>query len=165
MAGPEKIEPQGRRFSVYAMLCHGKALQRLSTSCDHKGLGSSVDGKCMAEEKYPIQKKLADLKKTLQSDPSNVELANRYWAELASFGGNDVRSGGFVIEAFRGCALASPAGAVAFARAYRELFEKSGEKPRAELFDAELLQALKTRLPDLPDDAQAIVQWLIASIE
>ena len=119
----------------------------------------------MAEEKYPIQKKLANLKKTLQSDPSNVELANRYWVELASFGGNDVRSGGFVIEAFRGCALASPAGAVAFARAYRELFEKSGEKPRAELFDEELLQALKTRLPDLPDDDQAIVQWLIASIE
>ena len=119
----------------------------------------------MAEEKYPIQKKLANLKKTLQSDPSNVELANRYWVELASFGGRDVRSGGFVIEAFRGCALASHAGAVAFARAYRELFEKSGEKPRAELFDEELLQALKTRLPGLPDDDQAIVQWLIASIE
>jgi hypothetical protein len=119
----------------------------------------------MAEEEYPLQKKLADLKKTLQSDPSNVELANCYWAELASFGGNDVRSGGFVIEAFRGCALASPAGAIAFARAYRELFEKSGQKPRAELFDEELLQALKTRLPDLPDDDQAIVQWLIASIE
>jgi hypothetical protein len=119
----------------------------------------------MAEEKYPIQKNLADLKKTLQSDPSNVELANRYWVELASFGGHDVRSGGFVIEAFRGCALASRVGAVAFARAYRELFEKSGERPRAELFDEELLQALKTRLPDLPDDDQAIVQWLIASIE
>jgi hypothetical protein len=118
----------------------------------------------MAED-YPIQKKLADLKKTLQSDPSNVELANRYWVELGSFGGNDVRSGGFVIEAFRGCALASHAGAVAFARAYRELFEKSGEKPRAALFDEELVQALKTRLPDLSNNDRAIVQWVIASIE
>ncbi|HJY89170.1 MAG TPA: hypothetical protein VJ255_02790, partial [Candidatus Acidoferrum sp.] len=63
------------------------------------------------------------------------------------------------------CALASDAGVVALARAYRELFEKSGERPRAKLFDKELLQALKTRLPDLSNGDQAIVQWLIASIE
>ena len=119
----------------------------------------------MTEGKYPIQRKLANLKATLDSDPTNVEVANRYWVELASFGGQDVRSGGFVIEAFRGCALASHAGAVAFARAYRELFEKSGEKPRAELFDQELLQALKTRIPDLSNDDQAIVKWVLASIE
>ena len=119
----------------------------------------------MADDKYPIQQELADLKKTLDSDPTNVESAIRYWSGLASFGGNDVRSGGFVIEAFRGCALESDAGIVALARAYRELFEKSGEKPRAKLFDKELLQALKTRLPDLSNGDQAIVQWLIASIE
>lgn len=119
----------------------------------------------MTQDKNPIQQKLANLRATLESDPTNVELANRYWVELASFGGHDVRSGGFVIEAFRGCALASQAGAVAFARAYRELFEKSGEKPRAELFDEELLQALKTKLPDLSNDDQAIVQWVLASIE
>jgi hypothetical protein len=119
----------------------------------------------MTENKYPIQQKLADLKKTLDSDPTNVELAHRYWAELASTGGRDVTSGGFVIETFRGCALASLAGVVALARAYRQLFEKSGEKPRPELFDQELLQALKTRLPDLSNSDQAIVQWLLASIE
>ena len=119
----------------------------------------------MIEGKYPIQQNLANLKRTLDSDPTNVEAANRYWVELASLGGNDVRSGGFVIEAFRGCALASHAGAVAFARAYRELFEKSGEKPRAELFDEELIQALKTRLPDLSNDDQAIVQWVLESIK
>jgi len=119
----------------------------------------------MKEDKYPIQQHLAKLKKALDLDPTNVEVAIRYWVELASLGGNDVRSGGFVIEAFRGCALASGAGAVAFARAYRELFEKSGEKPRAELFDKELLQALKTRIPDLSNDDQAVVQWVLASIE
>jgi hypothetical protein len=119
----------------------------------------------MIEDEYPIQQNLAKLKRALDSDPTNVEVANRYWVELASFGGNDVRSGGFVIEAFRRCALASPAGAVAFAQAYRELFEKSGEKPRAELFDEELLQALKTRLPDLSNDDQAIVQWVLESIK
>ena len=119
----------------------------------------------MTESKYPIQQKLSNLKKTLDSDPTDVESAIRYWSGLASFGGNDVRSGGFVIEAFRGSALASGAGVVAFARAYRELSEKNGEKPRAELFDEELLQALKTRLPHLSNGDQAIVQWLIASIE
>ena len=119
----------------------------------------------MIERKYPIQQNLSKLKKALDADPTNVEVANRYWVALASFGGNDVRSGGFVIEAFRGCALASHAGAVALARAYRELFEKSGEQPRADLFDKELLQALKTRVSDLSNDDQAIVQWVLASIE
>ncbi len=66
----------------------------------------------MADDEYPIQQKLADLKKTLDSDPTNVESAIRYWSGLASFGGNDVRSGGFVIEAFRRCALTSDAGVV-----------------------------------------------------
>ena len=119
----------------------------------------------MIEDKYPIQQNLAKLKRALDSDPTNVEVANRYWVELVSVGGNDVRSGGFVIETFRRCALASRAGAVAFARAYRELFEKSGEKPRAELFDEELLQALKTRLPDLSNDDQASVLWVLESIK
>jgi hypothetical protein len=119
----------------------------------------------MTESKYPIQQKLSNLKKTLDSDPTNVELAHRYWIELASTGGCDLRSGGFVIESFRGCALASLAGAVALARAYRQLFEKSGEKPSSELFDEELLHALKTRVPDLSNGDQAIVQWLLASIE
>lgn len=119
----------------------------------------------MTGDKYPKLQKLAKLKATLNCDPTNLEVANRYWVQLASFGGHDVRSGGFVIEAFRGCALASHAGAVALARAYRELFEKSGEKPSAEHFDEELLQALKTRLPGLSNDDQAIVKWVLASIE
>jgi hypothetical protein len=119
----------------------------------------------MTEDKYPAQQTLANLKRILDSDPTDIEAANRYWVALASFGGHDVRSGGFVIEAFRGCALASHAGVVAFARAYRELFEKSGEKPRAELFDEKLLHAVKASLPDLSNDDRAIVQWLLASIE
>jgi hypothetical protein len=118
-----------------------------------------------AENEYPIQQKLADLKKTLDCDPTNVELAHRYWVELASLGGRDARSGGFVIEAFRGCALVSLQGVIAFARAYRELFEKSGERPRPELFDGALLQALKTRLPDLSNGDQELVRWVLTSIE
>ena len=124
-----------------------------------------IAGGYVSEDKYSIQQKLSDLKKAVDCDPTNVEAANRYWAGLASVGGNDVRSGGFVIEAFRGCALTSKTGTVALARAFRELFENSGEKPRAELFDGELLQELKTRLPDLSNDEQMIVQWLIASMK
>jgi hypothetical protein len=119
----------------------------------------------MTEDKYPIQQQLAKLKATFDADPTNVETANLYWVQLASFGGHDVRSSGFVIEIFRRCALASHAGAVAFARAYRELYEKSGEEPRAELFDEELIQALTVSLPDLSNDDQAIVRWVLASIE
>jgi hypothetical protein len=119
----------------------------------------------MSEDKYPIQQKLSNLKKALDCDRTNVEAANRYWAGLASVGGNDVRSGGLVIEAFRRCALASQTGTVALARAFRELFEKSGEKPLAELFDGELLQALDKRLPDLSNGDQVIVQWVIASMK
>src|SRR5580700_9589251 len=85
-----------------------------------------------AEKEDPVQQSLADLQKTHDRDPTNGELAHRYWVELASLGGRDTRSGGFVIEAFRGCALVSLQGVIAFARAYRELFEKSGERPRPE---------------------------------
>ena len=124
-----------------------------------------IAGGYVSEDKYSIQQKLSDLKKAVDCDPTNVEAANRYWAGLASVGGNDVRSGGFVIEAFRGCALTSKTGTVALARAFRELFENSGEKPRAELFDGELLQALNARLPELSNDDQEIVRWVIASIK
>jgi hypothetical protein len=149
---------EGRKQGPFLNLARCARIDTFRSIYNHRQRG-------MMGENYPIQQNLANLKRALDSDPTNVEAAHRYWVELGSLGGKDVRSGGFVIEAFRGCALASHAGAVAFARAYRELFEKSGEKPSAELFDKELLQALKTRLPDLSNDDQEIVQWILASIE
>jgi hypothetical protein len=110
------------------------------------------------------QTKLVNLKKELDADPGNIQAAEHYWAALASFGGHDVRSGRFAIEAFRGCALASHAGVVALARAFRELYDMSGEKPRYEVFDEELLQALKMPLPDLSDEDRALLQWVLTSI-
>ena len=56
-------------------------------------------------------------------------------------------------------------GVIAFARAYRELFDETGEKPRPELFDEALLQALKARLPDLSNGDQELVRWVLTSIE
>lgn len=119
----------------------------------------------MSREGYNLQqRKLISLKQDLDADSTNIEAAKRYWLALASFGGQDVRSGKFAIEAFRGCALASHAGVVALARAFRELYEKSGEKPRAELFDPELLRALKARPTDSSGEDQSIVRWLLTSL-
>lgn len=82
----------------------------------------------MEGEKIGLQE-LKTLQKILVSDPSCLDAANRYWNALSSVSGNDVRSGGFVIEAYRGCALASSEGVIALARAYRELYENTAERP------------------------------------
>ena len=117
----------------------------------------------MSDRSSALQR-LAQFKKALDDDPTNVEVATRYWSALASVAGSDVRSGGYVIEAFRECALDSDTGVIAFAKAYRELFEKSGEKPRAELFDKKLAQALGARLPSLTADDRSRVEWLLSHI-
>jgi len=104
------------------------------------------------------------LRQALDSDPTNLDAANRYWYSLSSFNGNDVRSGHYAIKTYRAVALASQEGVIALARAYRELFENSGEAPRAELFDDDLLQALQTHLADLPEPDHATVQWVLRSI-
>jgi hypothetical protein len=54
---------------------------------------------------------------------------------------------------------------VALAGAYEELFKKTGEEPRAELFDPELIRALQTQLHELADGDRATVQWVLTSIE
>jgi len=113
---------------------------------------------------YTSQEELSALKKILLSEPSNLDVANRYWDALSSIGGHDVRSGGFLIEAYRACALASHEGVIAFARAYRELYENSGESPRRELLDEELSQALETRLSALRNHDQGIVEWILESV-
>jgi hypothetical protein len=113
---------------------------------------------------YPIQQKLAELKKKLDNDPTNLDAANQYWEQLASVGGEDVRSGGFVLEAYRKCALGSAEGVTAFAQAYRELFEKTGEKPSAQLLDKELLQALKATCSELSGEDQEIVRWILKCV-
>ena len=113
----------------------------------------------------PALQRLASFKQALDSDPTNVQAATAYWFALSSVAGNDIRRGGYVVEAFRSCALESTAGVIAFARAYWELFQKIGEKPRAELFDAELLQAFRARLLKLSDDDGASVEWILSFVD
>jgi len=67
----------------------------------------------------------------------------------------------FVIEAFRGCALDSREGVIAFCRAFCELFETTGEAPQPDLFDEELLGALESRLPGLSIYDYCLALWLL----
>ena len=82
------------------MRSESKGISYVGQLCARIGMLGSIDGGRMIEGKYPIQQNLANLKRTLDSDPTNIDAANHYWAELSSLGGNDVRSGGFVIETF-----------------------------------------------------------------
>ena len=129
------------------------------------GKTAAVGGRVSGEGYQFHRTKLANFKKTVEANPASIEAANRYWDALGSFGGEDVRSGGYLIEAYRACALASRAGVVALACAYQELFAKSGEAPRAELFDQELIRVIQTRLPELSNGDRATVQWVLSSIE
>jgi hypothetical protein len=53
---------------------------------------------------------------------------------------------------------------VALARAFQELYDERGEKPRSELFDEGLLRVFKELLPDFSGEDQALVQWVLTSI-
>ena len=109
-------------------------------------------------------KGLESIRDRLEADPANVDLANDYWNALASYKGSDTRSGAFVVQAYRGAALKSKEGVIAFAPACRELFEVSGEAPRAAYFDTHLVRALESWLQQLPDAERANLQWVLRSI-
>jgi hypothetical protein len=113
----------------------------------------------MYRKTSPDKELLDNSKEALISDPTNIDAASRCWKALGSW-----QSGGHVIEAFRAAALASREGVVAFARAYRELFENSGEAPRPVLFDDELFRALKASVAGLPENERVNLQWVLESL-
>ena len=113
----------------------------------------------MERKTSPDRELLERLKHALASDPTNVDSANRYWKALG------VRqSGRDVIETFRAAALASRDGVIAFAHAYRELSENSGEAPRLAFFDKELLRTLEASVASLPQREQHILHWVLQSV-
>jgi hypothetical protein len=112
-------------------------------------------------------RKLVGLRVELQRSPANLDLANRYWRALAGDGAKneaDYRSGGYVIEAYREAALLSKEGAGAFACAYRELFDISGESPHIALVDELVIQSLKAKLPEMAETDRGNVEWVLHSI-
>ena len=114
---------------------------------------------CRAEEENPTE-----LRQRLDQDPTNLELANRYWHALGSYEGHDVRSGALLIGTYRAAALNSREGVTALTRAYRQLFLISGESPRVDLFDEELITSLIRSAPELPKSMQSEVNWILQSI-
>lgn len=112
-------------------------------------------------------RKLAGLREELQRSPANLDLANRYWRALAGDGAKneaDYRSGGYVIEAYREAALQSKEGVEAFACAYRDLFDISGESPRSAFFDEPLVLSLRATLPEMAETDRRNVEWILHSI-
>ena len=105
------------------------------------------------------EKQLQVLKQSLKQDPTNLELANRYWKAVGL-----AQSGRYVHDAHRSAALASSVGAAAFARAYRELFSCSGEGPRVAHFDDLLIQALEAYLPQLYGQDRSNVEWVLRTL-
>ena len=112
-------------------------------------------------------RKLAALREELQRSPANLDLANRYWRALAGDRAKkeaDIRSGTDVIEAYREAALLSKEGVEAFARAYQELFQISGESPRLALFDEPLVRSLREKLVGIAATDRRNVEWVLHSI-
>jgi hypothetical protein len=105
------------------------------------------------------EKELQALRQNLKQDPTNLDLADRYWTAVGSG-----QSGGLVRDAYRDAALASSRGAAAFARAYRELFLCSGEGPRMAHFDEPLIQALKAYLPRLTGEDHSNAEWVLQKL-
>src|SRR5512143_2775603 len=112
-------------------------------------------------------RRLAALREEMHRSPANLDLANRYWRALAgdrTKNEADYRSGTDAIEAYREAALLSKEGVEAFARAYQELFQISGEIPRLALFDEPLVLSLRAKLVDIPATDRRNVEWVLHSI-
>jgi hypothetical protein len=108
--------------------------------------------------------KLDEFRQALASDPTNLRTAERYWKALGSYEGHDLRSGRDVVQIYRAAALNSREGAVAFAQAYRELFEVSGEPPRVANFDTDLLHGLENWLQTATDEERSVIGWVLEKV-
>jgi hypothetical protein len=107
-------------------------------------------------------KRLQEIERSLASDPTNLDLAWEYWNALGSCNGCDIRSGMYVFEAFRPAAMQSIAGVLAFAQAYLELFDLSGEGPRQ--IDEALACKARSALLMLHGSEREVVQWMLDSV-
>ncbi len=98
------------------------------------------------------------LRKHAHAVPSDIARALEYWHRLADIGGSDYRSGARLLDALRTPACTSAEGAYAFARAYMELVELSGDVP---ILDEPLRTALCSAVGVLPLNKAVLVERLI----
>jgi len=101
----------------------------------------------------------------LRADPTNIQKANAYWNACGNYFRGDIRSGQFVINTFKECALYSKEGVVALAKAYRTLFLLSGEYPYKDLFYQELTISIQEAKFLLNKEDKEVVQWLLDYLE
>jgi hypothetical protein len=110
---------------------------------------------------------IASLREALKDNPTDLALANQYWLALAGDRAKneaDLRSGSNVMEAYGMAALSSQDGVEALARAYRDLFQTSGEAPRPAYFDDKLVMALKAGVAKSAGSESSDLEWLLRSI-
>ena len=110
---------------------------------------------------------ITSLHEALKDSPTDLALANRYWLALAGDRAKsepDLRTGSNVIEAYRAAALSSKDGVEARVRAFRDVFQMSGEVPRPTYFDDKLVMALKAGLAESAGSESSDLEWLLRSI-
>jgi len=109
----------------------------------------------------PLTKALAfieSVRAPAHADPTNLSKALVYWNALRSVKGEDFRSGARLLDALRTVARTSPEGAYAFACAYFELADSSGDVPE---LDEALRIALSNAVPVLPLEKAVLVERLV----
>lgn len=105
------------------------------------------------------------LRRELDSDPDNLELAERAWELLGGSTGFDVRSGRLLIETFRAAALRSDEGLGALVSAFRRLADETGEYPCAALIDPALESLLRLRARQSEPALREEIEWILDCIE
>jgi hypothetical protein len=104
---------------------------------------------------------LADLRAVLQGDPTSRAAAGAYWSALQASGAS---TGSDVAEVFGPAAEQTLDGIADLVLAARELFDASGESPRARDLPARLTQRLRDRHTELEGAALYAARWLLAEI-
>lgn len=112
-----------------------------------------------------IEEEIRKLREPLDAAPTDVHTAQRYWSGLGKVRGYDFRSGRYVIDAFAHAAMSSDLGAIAFAQAYRELADSSGEGPRKCFFSDDLLSAIRRARENASGADRELLDWVVESIE
>jgi hypothetical protein len=97
----------------------------------------------------------------LSLDPSNLLLVKKLWASLDVEDYN-LQNGRCLVRMFREPALSSKEGVVELSRAFRALFELTGEAPRKEFFDTQLMGAMLAAGRLVNDEE---VKWLLERLE
>ena len=106
-----------------------------------------------------LREQIAHAETLLDSTPSDVRLAMNLWL-LYGRPERNIRSGPQLVKVFRAPAISGIEGQNMLCEAFRNLSYESGEFPRADLFDQQLIQVLQSNRHR--SDA---IHWLLTQLE